>query len=152
MSPEVRNKRNVINWSKSDVYSLGLTLLEAATLFDIGNFYELTEKEVVKLINLEVESSYLKEILPKMLVHNPAERISFAGLIGVNKILLDTPGSGLIDSTTIGDAIISIMAPKVLFDLSYQSSISLDLLRSMANNIISKKDKIQIVECNLKLN
>ena len=65
-------------------FSLGLTLIEAATLekiTDLNNFSE-KEKEMRIFIENNVKSSYLKKILPEMMKFDPKFRISFRELNG----------------------------------------------------------------------
>ena len=78
-SPEVRDELDKLDWERSDVFSLGITLLEAATLIKASKF-EKNEVERNEFIMKNVTSKYLKYILPKMLKNNFTERITFREL------------------------------------------------------------------------
>ena len=100
MSPELITGKENIDWGKSDVFSLGLTILEAITVKKFINLEKELEsitKENLSKLEIEfkeiiiknVKSEFFRKILPKMLEFDPKERISMSELrkmIGLSKI------------------------------------------------------------------
>ena len=100
MSPELITREENIDWEKSDIFSLGLTILEVVTLkkfVDLEKELESITKEKLSKLEIEykeiiiknVKSEFFRNILPKMLKFNPKERISMSELrkiIGLRKI------------------------------------------------------------------
>ena len=88
MSPELisgglDNKK--IIWAKSDIYSLGITLLETCTLIKIIDLKNFDEAKREDLIEKKVKSPLLKLILPKMLKKSIDQRSSFEEILKVVK-------------------------------------------------------------------
>ena len=80
-APEVIKEEDYeIDWEKSDVFSLGLTILEASTLEKIEFLKKLSEIDLIDFIEKNVESEYLKKKLTKMIKFDPNSRISFEKL------------------------------------------------------------------------
>lgn len=95
LSPELWNLKNAsargrINYNKSDVFSLGLTLLRMVTNRDCNSWNCLSEflqKNLKTIINKEVGSKSLKGILKKMLIVDINKRKNFKDLeLSLNEI------------------------------------------------------------------
>ena len=87
MAPELSKIQNdKINWEKCDVYSLGMTLLELSSLERIQKLKEMTEEKKLHWIKTNIDSEYLKKILPKMIKNEAKNRASFLQLSEKNII------------------------------------------------------------------
>ena len=81
MAPEVLSEKiELIDWEKSDVYSLGLTLLQASTLEEIKKLNKLSVKEFDEILKKKVKSEYMRQILKNMIHIDPNKRSTFKEL------------------------------------------------------------------------
>ena len=80
-SPELENKQKNINWSKSDAYSLGLTLFECLTLKRVSYLRNLSENEIKEELKIVKKSKFLKTIIPLMIEKDKSKRFSFKELM-----------------------------------------------------------------------
>ncbi|CAG9324450.1 unnamed protein product [Blepharisma stoltei] len=76
-----RNEEFLYDPLKSDVFSLGLTLLEMASLQYIGGLSGQRYGEILEIIRSLKYDDWFKDILASMLQQNPASRPKFSGLI-----------------------------------------------------------------------